>query len=74
MEMKMWMEGAVDSDIEAIRSARQLPATHREPTPRMNDGLHPVSAVTQMVHASARCLRACGTPVLALFGTGLATR
>jgi predicted HTH domain antitoxin len=47
-----WMEGAVDSDIEAIRSARQLPVTHREPTPQMNDGVHPVSAVTQMVHTS----------------------
>lgn len=69
-----WMEGAVDSDIEAIRSARQLQVTTREPAPRMNDGVHPVSAVTQMVHASTHCIRAFGTRVLALFGTGFATR
>ena len=69
-----WMEGAVDSDIEAIHSARQLPVTHRGPRPQMNGGVHPVSAVTQMVHASARCLRGFGTRVLALFGTGLVTR
>jgi hypothetical protein len=68
-----WMEGAVDSDIEAIQSARQLPSTQREPTPQVNDSVRPVSPVSQIVHAGTRCVRIFGTRVLALFGTGLVT-